>query len=135
LGQKPQEEPGSSDQPQGSGSINIPAEPQSGYGQATPHGEKIPFIAPDEGNVLTAEKKYMETHAHALHKAPGEGWKHYLFEFLMLFLAVTLGFIVENLREHFVEHDRANQFLQSMLVDVRTNKRNLDSLMQLDRGI
>jgi hypothetical protein len=48
----------------------------------------------------------MEIHAHHLHKAPGHGWKHYLFEFLMLFLAVTLGFFVENLREHISETHR-----------------------------
>ena len=35
----------------------------------------------------------METHAHHLHKAPGKKWTHYFFEFLMLFLAVFLGFI------------------------------------------
>jgi hypothetical protein len=77
----------------------------------------------------------METHAHHLHTAPGNGWKHYLFEFLMLFLAVSLGFFVENLREHSVESDRAKQFLQSMLVDVQTNIKNLDSLIQQDQVI
>jgi hypothetical protein len=77
----------------------------------------------------------METHSQELHKAPGHGWKHYLFEFFMLFLAVTLGFLVENLREHYVEHGRAKQFLQSMLVYVQTNTKNLDSLMFQDRII
>jgi hypothetical protein len=60
----------------------------------------------------------METHAHHLHTAPGKKWTHYFFEFLMLFLAVFLGFIAENQREHNVEKDRAHQFLQSMLLDV-----------------
>jgi hypothetical protein len=32
-----------------------------------------------------------------------------------------------------VEHNRAKQFLQSMLVDVQTNMKNLDSLIQQDR--
>ena len=77
----------------------------------------------------------METHAEHLHKAPGHGWKHYFFEFFMLFLAVSLGFFVENQREHFIEKKRANQFLQSMLVDVRTNMKNLDSLMAQDHII
>ena len=31
-------------------------------------------------------------------------------EFLMLFLAVTLGFFVENQREHYIEHVRAKEF-------------------------
>lgn len=75
----------------------------------------------------------METHAHHLHKAPGKKWSHYLFEFSMLFLAVFAGFLADNLREHIVEKTRAHQFLQSMLVDVQTNIRNLDSLLQGDR--
>jgi hypothetical protein len=77
----------------------------------------------------------METHAHHLHTAPSHGWKHYLFEFLMLFLAVFAGFLAENKREHIVEKKRAHDFLQSMLVDVRTNINNLDSLMRQDRVI
>lgn len=60
----------------------------------------------------------METHAHHLHKAPGQGWRHYLFEFLMLFLAITLGFYVENLRESSVEHQREKQYVQSLMQDL-----------------
>ena len=42
------------------------------------------------------QTKNMETHAQELHKAPGRGWKHYFFEFFMLFLAVFCGFLAEN---------------------------------------
>jgi hypothetical protein len=77
----------------------------------------------------------METHAQHLHKSPGHGWKHYLFEFLMLFLAVFAGFLAENKREHIVENNRAHQFLQSMLLDVRDNMKHLDSLLQQDHQI
>jgi hypothetical protein len=62
--------------------------------------------------------KNMETHADHLHKAPGHGWKHYLFEFFMLFLAVTAGYFVENQREHYLEHQREKVFMESMLEDV-----------------
>jgi predicted GNAT superfamily acetyltransferase len=77
----------------------------------------------------------METHAHHLHKVPGKKWTHYLFEFLMLFLAVFTGFLAENFREHIVERTRAHQFLQSMLLDVKTNITNLDSLIKEDHEI
>src|SRR6476469_7692645 len=56
----------------------------------------------------------METHAHHLHKAPGKKWTHYLFEFLMLFLAVFCGFLAENFREHQVEHKREKQFAREL---------------------
>ena len=56
----------------------------------------------------------MEVHAHT--HTPRKKWTHYFWEFLMLFLAVTLGFLVENQREHYIEHKRAKDFA-SLLVD------------------
>ena len=79
----------------------------------------------------------MEVHAHT-HPAPGgtrKKWTHYFWEFLMLFLAVACGFFAEYQLEHKIEKDRARQFLQSMLVDVRTNIKNLDSLISQDNII
>src|SRR5881394_4081648 len=73
----------------------------------------------------------MEVHAHT-HNHEKKKWNHYLWEFLMLFLAVFAGFLAENRREHIVEKNRARQFLQSMLLDVRTNTKNLDSLLSED---
>ena len=61
----------------------------------------------------------MESHAHHIHKSPGQGWKHYFFEFLMLFLAVFAGFLAENQREHFVEHQREKKFARRLLSDLR----------------
>jgi hypothetical protein len=52
----------------------------------------------------TSEK--MEVH-HSSHVQHSKKWKDYLYEFLMLFLAVTAGFFVENQREHFIENKRA----------------------------
>ena len=75
-------------------------------------------MASDEDSADKQATQNMETHAQHLHKSPGHGWKHYLFEFLMLFLAVFCGFLAENLREHIVEHNREKQFMQSMLEDL-----------------
>ena len=59
----------------------------------------------------------MEVHAHA--HTERKKWTHYLWEFLMLFLAVTLGFFVENQREHYVEHTRAKEFAALMYEDLK----------------
>ncbi len=75
----------------------------------------------------------MEVHAHT--HTPRKKWTHYFWEFLMLFLAVFCGFLAENIREHKIEKERAHQFLQSMLVDVQTNIKNLDSLLAQDHLI
>ena len=48
----------------------------------------------------------------------------------MLFLAVTLGFFVENQREHFVEHRREKQYVRSFLGDLKSDLVQLDSLVK-----
>ena len=68
----------------------------------------------------------MEVHAHT-HTDPAHGgtsrkkFTHYLWEFLMLFLAVFAGFLAENQREHIVEHRRAEQFARSLLADLKAD--------------
>lgn len=58
----------------------------------------------------------MEVHAHS--HTPRKKWHHYFWEFFMLFLAVTLGFLVENQREQFVEHHRETRYMQNLLQDL-----------------
>ena len=72
----------------------------------------------------------MEVHHHSHHGK--RKWTEYIWEFLMLFLAVFAGFLAEYQLEHKIEKERAEKYLQSMLLDVRTNIINLDSLMTQD---
>ena len=70
-------------------------------------------------------------HSHTVPMAIGrKKWTHYFWEFLMLFLAVTLGFFVENQREHFVEHRREKQYVRSFLGDLKSDLVQLDSLVK-----
>lgn len=73
------------------------------------------------------ESENMETHAQDLHKAPGHGWKHYLFEFFMLFLAVFCGFLAENVRETQVEKDREKEYIKTMISDLRDDTISLNN--------
>lgn len=91
----------------------------------------IKQIATDQQNVSTSQTgENMEIHhPHAVHHK--KKWKDYLFEFVMLFLAVTLGFLVENKREHYIEHKRAVKFSKQLLADLRLDsglfeRRNYD---------
>ena len=59
----------------------------------------------------------MEVHAHT--HTERKKWTHYLWEFLMLFLAVFCGFLAENLREHYTEHVRAKEFAVLMYEDLK----------------
>ena len=75
----------------------------------------------------------MEVHHHA--HTSRKKWANYLWEFVMLFLAVFCGFLAEYQLEHKIEKERAEKYLQSMLLDVRTNIKNLDSLLVQDHLI
>lgn len=67
----------------------------------------------------------MEVHHHS-HTARKK-WTHYFWEFFMLFLAVTLGFFVENQREHFIEHKREKQYIQSFYEDLTADQLDLEN--------
>ena len=65
----------------------------------------------------------MEVHAHT--HTPRKKWTHYLWEFLMLFLAVFCGFLAENFREHQVEHKREKEYITSLIKDVELDTASL----------
>jgi hypothetical protein len=67
----------------------------------------------------------METHAHHLHKAPGNKFWHFFFEFLMLFLAVFCGFLAENFREHYVENERAKELAKNLFREIIADSINI----------
>ena len=66
----------------------------------------------------------MEVHAHS--HTPRKKWTHYFWEFLMLFLAVTLGFFVENQREHYIENQREKKYIQSFYEDLTADEHDLE---------
>jgi hypothetical protein len=47
----------------------------------------------------------------------------------MLFLAVSMGFVAENLREKHIENERAEELIHAFVIDVKENQRQLDSLI------
>jgi hypothetical protein len=65
----------------------------------------------------------MDVHHHS-HTARKK-WAHYFWEFFMLFLAVTLGFLVENQREHYIEHRQEKQYMKLMREDLMTDTSQL----------
>ncbi len=54
-------------------------------------------------------------------RAPGKKIRTYLFEFLMLFLAVFCGFIADNWREKLSEHQREKTFISSIVEDIKSD--------------
>lgn len=94
---------------------------------------------------IQQENSNMETHAHHLHKAPGNKLWHYFYEFLMLFLAVFCGFLAEYQLEHKIERERGREYaisyredmlkdtamLQKNIIALQIISSNMDSITQL----
>jgi hypothetical protein len=59
----------------------------------------------------------MEVHHHP-HTARKK-WTHYLWEFLMLFLAVFCGFLAENQREHMIENRRVKESMKEVVENLK----------------
>jgi hypothetical protein len=68
----------------------------------------------------------MEVHHHSHHP---KKWKEYITEFVMLFLAVSLGFMAENIREHQIEKHREIAYLQNVHEDLKLDLINIDDVI------
>jgi hypothetical protein len=67
----------------------------------------------------------MEVHHHPDLHHKGKKWKEYFLEFLMIFLAVTMGFFAENIREHFSDNERVAQLSRQLIQDLKKDTASL----------
>ena len=75
----------------------------------------------------------MEVHHHPDIHHKTKKWKEYFLEFLMIFLAVTLGFIAENLREHITERAKEKQYIAGFIRNVQDDTANLRHVIEFDK--
>lgn len=72
----------------------------------------------------------MEVHHHP-HIDPDnyreKGFKEYLLEFVMIFLAVTLGFFAEQIREGFAQRSEEREYVKSFYEDLTADEKDLQS--------
>ena len=82
--------------------------------------EIIPAIEV-EITIPNQETENMEVHHHPdLHHKPKK-WKEYFLEFLMIFLAVTMGFFAESLRENINNKERLHHYIESLVSDLKSD--------------
>jgi hypothetical protein len=86
----------------------------------------------------------MEVHHHPDLHHEKKKFKEYLLEFLMIFLAVTMGFLAENLREHFGDKEKERDYIVGLVNNlkddtamyhmvIRANEATRDTLKLLQR--
>lgn len=81
-------------------------------------------------DISTSEIKNMEVHHHP--KVEKKNFKEYLLEGLMIFLAVFMGFLAENLREYQTDKERAKQYIESFYEDLKTDTARMTSYTDFD---
>jgi len=70
----------------------------------------------------------MEVHHHP--EVEKKGFKEYILEGLMIFLAVMMGFFAESYREHLGEKGKAKEYVESMISDLKTDTANLKHMIR-----
>ncbi|HSZ34933.1 MAG TPA: hypothetical protein VK772_16570 [Puia sp.] len=70
----------------------------------------------------------MEVHHHSSHHEGRKGFKEYFQEFLMIFLAVTLGFLAENVREYITDNNHVVELAGQLKEDLMNDTTNLEKL-------
>jgi len=72
----------------------------------------------------------MEVHHHP-HLPHGEKkkFKEYFLEFIMIFLAVTMGFIAENIREHLSNHSKEKMYIIGIKKDLAADTASLNDFL------
>ncbi len=70
----------------------------------------------------------MEVHHHG-HVHETKKWKEYIFQFLMLFLAVFSGFLAEYQLEQIIERHREKQFIGSLTTDIKADIVHLNQII------
>src|SRR5580765_8786899 len=65
--------------------------------------------------ISNQETENMEVHKHPHHVTHKKKWGEHLLEFIMLFLAVFLGFLAENIRETCVNRETEKNNIESLV--------------------
>ena len=79
--------------------------------------------APETDTIIpNQETENMEVHHHPdLHHKPKK-WKEYFLEFLMIFLAVVMGFFAESYREHLTDQSKEKEYILSLIEDLKSDQ-------------
>ncbi len=71
--------------------------------------------------ILHGKLNEMEVHHHPDLHHKKKNFREYFLEFLMIFLAVTLGFIAENVRESIGDRSKEKEYAESLIQDLKTD--------------
>ncbi len=75
------------------------------------------------------ETENMEVHHHPDLRHKPKKWKEYFLEFLMIFLAVMMGFFAESYREHIADKEKEKQSIESLIKCLESDTTQLRNII------
>lgn len=106
--------------------VNVTPAPESS--KATPQKTEDPSPIPPA-------QIEMEVHHHPQLDHSPKPWKEYLLEGLMIFIAVMMGFIAENVREAITNHQHVKELTSQLVQDLKTDTAQLNEIYQFETNI
>ena len=103
---------------------NTEDEPLDNPADTQPEKPSDEIIPAKDINIITPiqETENMEVHHHPdLHHKPKK-WREYFLEFLMIFLAVVMGFFAESYREHLTDQTKEKEYIESLIEDLKNDQ-------------
>ena len=98
-------------------------------------GEEKPETRPDQSKQTKQELTDMEVHHHPnVHHKP-KPWKEYFLEGLMIFIAVMLGFIAENIREGINNREHVRELTAQLVRALKDDTVRLDTIYKKELEI
>ncbi|MBS1501822.1 MAG: hypothetical protein JST32_07155 [Bacteroidetes bacterium] len=76
----------------------------------------------------------MEVHHHPQLHHEKKPWKEYILEFLMIFLAVTMGFFAETIRESISDSSKGKEYIRSYVEDLRRDTGNYSIVLTFNEN-
>lgn len=106
----------------------------------TDKSEKEPWPEDPNADIATqisstSPETDMEVHHHPQLDHRPKPWKEYLLEGCMIFIAVMLGFIAENIREDITNSEHVRQLTFQMVQDLKTDTTRLDNIIANENRI
>ena len=83
----------------------------------------------------TSPDTAMEVHHHPQLEHKPKAWKEYILEGLMIFVAVMMGFIAENIREGITNRAHARELISQLSHDLRNDTAQLNDVYQAELNI
>lgn len=103
--------------------------------QTPPESVKISNEQQIEATENSSPDIDMEVHHHPQLEHKKKHWKEYVLEGLMIFIAVTLGFIAENIREGITNREHVRDLVSQLVQDLKSDTSQLNTIYHAETEI